>query len=155
MIYIIEWFSWSPRLVRPQQRCSIWQHKGLGQHQDGSMQNLYVGYTALWKRVLDITANKNGRLNAFHVRCLRRIVGIIWYDHEQNKSILAQTGIASMFALLAQKKSTQLGERWRDNRWKAKRTRRPQRHEWSHGVSLKVLRGKRRPMMQRISIYKR
>ena len=42
------------------------------------------------------------RLNAFHLHCLRRILGITWQDHVPNKNILAQVGIPSMFALLTQ-----------------------------------------------------
>ena len=40
------------------------------------------------------------RLNAFHLLCLRRILGITWQECVPNKIILAQLGIPSMFALL-------------------------------------------------------
>ena len=43
------------------------------------------------------------RLNTFHLRCLRRILGIPWQDHVQNKQVLDQAGIQSVFAILSQK----------------------------------------------------
>ena len=44
------------------------------------------------------------RLNSFHLRCLRRILGITWLDRVPNKNVLAQAGIPSMFALLSQRR---------------------------------------------------
>ena len=49
------------------------------------------------------------RLNAFHMRCLRRILGITWQDHTPNKDVLEQAGIPSMFALLTQRRLRWLG----------------------------------------------
>jgi hypothetical protein len=49
------------------------------------------------------------RLNSFHLRCLRKILGITWQDHVPNKDVLAQAGITSMFALLSQKRLRWLG----------------------------------------------
>ena len=49
------------------------------------------------------------RLNSFHLRCLRRILGITWLDRVPNKNVLAQAGIPSMFALLSQRRLRWLG----------------------------------------------
>jgi len=49
------------------------------------------------------------RLNTFHMRCLRRILGISWQDRVPNKDVLAQAGMLSMFALLTQRRLRWLG----------------------------------------------
>ena len=48
------------------------------------------------------------RLNTFHLRCLRRILGITWQDCVPNKD-LAQAGLPSMFALPNQRPIGWLG----------------------------------------------
>lgn len=48
-------------------------------------------------------------LNTFHLRCLRRILGITWRDRIPNKDVLAQEGVPSMFALLVQRRLRWLG----------------------------------------------
>ena len=57
------------------------------------------------------------RLNTFHLRCLRRILGITWQDCVPNKD-LAQAGLPSMFALLNQRRIGWLGHvsRMKDGR---------------------------------------
>ena len=54
-------------------------------------------------------AHQEQRLNAFHMRCLRRILGITWQDHVTNKAVLEKAGILSMFALLSQRRLRWLG----------------------------------------------
>ena len=49
------------------------------------------------------------RLNTFHPRCLRRILGITWQDYVSNKDVVAQAGLPSMFALLNQRRLGWLG----------------------------------------------
>ena len=49
------------------------------------------------------------RLNAFHMRCLRRLLGITWQDHVTNNDVLAQAGLPSMYALLSQRRLRWLG----------------------------------------------
>lgn len=52
----------------------------------------------------------------------------------------------------AVEKSTQLGKRLRENRWEGPQT--PTTDEWTHGVTLIVPRGRRRPMMDEIDPFK-
>ena len=52
---------------------------------------------------------QEGRLNAFHLRCLRKILGITWQDRVPNKDVLARAKIPSMFALLSQRRLRWLG----------------------------------------------
>ena len=54
-------------------------------------------------------SHQERRLNSFHLRCLRRILGITWQDRISNKNVLAQAGTPSMFALLSQRRLRWLG----------------------------------------------
>ena len=49
------------------------------------------------------------RLNAFHLRCLRRLLGITWQDRVTNIDVLAEAGMPSMFAILTQRRLRWLG----------------------------------------------
>ena len=44
-------------------------------------------------------AHQEKRLNVFHMRCLRRILGITWQDKVTNKVVLEKAGIASLYTL--------------------------------------------------------
>ena len=39
------------------------------------------------------TPKRGDRLQAFHMRCLRQIVGGKWYDHVTNNAVRATTGV--------------------------------------------------------------
>ena len=54
-------------------------------------------------------ARQEPRLNSFHLRCLRRILGISWQDRVPNKDVLERAGIPSMFAMLSQRRLRWLG----------------------------------------------
>ena len=49
------------------------------------------------------------RLNTFHLRCLRRILGISWQDHILNTEVLVRAGSLSMYALLTKRRLRWLG----------------------------------------------
>ena len=49
------------------------------------------------------------RLNASHLRCIRRILGISWQQHITNDEALKRAGIPSMFSLLAKRRLCWLG----------------------------------------------
>ena len=48
-------------------------------------------------------------LQAFHLRCLRRILGITWQDKVPNNEVLSRAGIPSMYTLLRQSRLRWLG----------------------------------------------
>ena len=52
--------------------------------------------------------NRN-KLNAFHLRSLRRILGITWTDHISNEAVHSRTGVPSIQALLSNRRLTWLG----------------------------------------------
>jgi len=54
-------------------------------------------------------ASQEKRLSAFHMRCLRRILGITWSDHVTNNDVLERAKILSMTTLLRQRRLRWLG----------------------------------------------
>ena len=46
-------------------------------------------------------AHQEKMLNAFHMRCLRRLLGITWQDKITNKVVLEKAGIPSLYTLKA------------------------------------------------------
>ena len=63
-------------------------------------------------------AHQEKRLNVFHMRCLRRILGITWQDRVTNKVVLEKAGIPSLYTLLKQRRMRWLGHvtRMKDDR---------------------------------------
>ncbi|XP_066021426.1 uncharacterized protein [Pocillopora verrucosa] len=58
-------------------------------------------------------ASQEKRLNTFHMRCLRRILSILWTDKVSNNEVLARANIPSMFTLLRQRRLRWLGHVYR------------------------------------------
>ncbi|XP_010764526.1 uncharacterized protein [Notothenia coriiceps] len=54
-------------------------------------------------------ARHERELNAFHMRCLRNILGITWRDKVTNEAVLARTGSKSMFPTLKVRRLRWLG----------------------------------------------
>ena len=54
-------------------------------------------------------AAQERRLNSFHLRCLRRILGIRWQDRIPNTEVLERARLPSIFALLTQRRLRWLG----------------------------------------------
>jgi hypothetical protein len=54
-------------------------------------------------------SHQERRLNAFHMRNRRRLLGITWQDRVTNTSVLAQAGMPSLFAILSQRRLRWLG----------------------------------------------
>ena len=63
-------------------------------------------------------ARQEKRLNVFHMRCLRRILGITWQERVGNKVVLEKAGIPSLYTLLKQRRMQLLGHvtRMKDGR---------------------------------------
>ena len=56
---------------------------------------------------------QESKLNSFHFRCLRRILGITWRDHVTNVEVLRRTGLPTMFYMLKQRRLRWLGHVFR------------------------------------------
>ncbi len=54
-------------------------------------------------------ARQEHKLNAFHMRCLRHILGIKWQDKVPNTTVLERSGMPSMYCLLKQRRMRWLG----------------------------------------------
>ena len=54
-------------------------------------------------------ARQEKRLNSFHMRCLRRILGISWEDKIPNTEVLSRANLLTMFTLLRQRRLCWLG----------------------------------------------
>ena len=54
-------------------------------------------------------ARQENRLESFHLRCLRRILGITWQDKVTNAAVLEQAGSLSMQLMLSQRRLRWLG----------------------------------------------
>ena len=54
-------------------------------------------------------AKQERKLNGFHVRSLRRILGIIWSDRAPNAQVLKRAGLPTMYTLLRQRRLSWLG----------------------------------------------
>lgn len=58
-------------------------------------------------------AKHERKLNAFHMRCLRSILGVTWKDKITNEEVLARTQLPSLTALLKQRRLRWLGHVYR------------------------------------------
>ena len=58
-------------------------------------------------------ARQEAKLNSFHLRCLRRILGITWQDRIPNTTVLEKAKCLSIHALLSQKHLRWLGHLYR------------------------------------------
>ena len=54
-------------------------------------------------------AGQESRLNTFHLRSIRRILGISWLDKVSNADVLYRAGLPSMYTLLRQRRPRWLG----------------------------------------------
>ena len=54
-------------------------------------------------------ARQERRLNTFHMRCIRRLLGITWQDRVRNEEVLKRAGTRSMHCILKQKRLRWLG----------------------------------------------
>ena len=54
-------------------------------------------------------AHQEKRLNVFHMRCLRRNLGITWQDTVTNEVVLEKAGIPSLYTFLKQRRMRWLG----------------------------------------------
>ena len=54
-------------------------------------------------------ARQEKRLNSFHLRSIRRILGISWQDRVSNTEVLSRANLPSMFTLLRQRRLRWLG----------------------------------------------
>ena len=88
----------------------VWENNKLTINTKMSVCNACVLSALLYRSETWTTyAHQERRLNNFHLRCLRRILGISWQDRVPNIEVLRQVNTFSMFAILSQRRLRWLG----------------------------------------------
>ena len=88
----------------------VWENPKLTNKTKVAVYNACVVSTLLYGSETWTTyARQERRLNSFHMRCLRRILGISWEDKIPNTEVLSRANLPSMFTLLRQRRLRWLG----------------------------------------------
>lgn len=88
----------------------VWENSKLSIKTKMAVYNACVLSTLLYGSETWTTyAKQERRLNAFHMRCVRRILGISWQDRVPNTEVLSRAGLPTMFTLLRQRRLRWLG----------------------------------------------
>ena len=68
-----------------------WRQSSASVHQAPFVRVLRTVNTSLLQETWTLLKSDADRLQAFHMRCLRRILGIRWYDHITNAEVKTRT----------------------------------------------------------------
>ena len=94
----------------------VWSNNKLSDHTKVNVYKACVISTLLYgSESRTMSAHQEKRLNVFHMRCIRRILGITWQDRVTNKVVLEKAGIPSLYTLLKQRRMRWLGHVTRIN----------------------------------------
>ena len=88
----------------------VWQNKHLTVKTKMKVYQACIISTLLYGSESWTTYSKQeNRLEAFHMRCLRRILGVTWEDRITNTAVLNQANMTSIHSLLCQRRLRWLG----------------------------------------------
>ncbi|CAH1226359.1 CD209 [Branchiostoma lanceolatum] len=88
----------------------VWENPKLSVKTKMAVYNACVLSTLLYgSETWSTYAKQENRLNAFHMRCMRRILGISWKDKVTNTEVLSRAGLPTLFTLLRQRRLRWLG----------------------------------------------
>ena len=88
----------------------VWSNNKLSDHTKVNVYKACVISTLLYgSESWTMRANQEKMLNVFHMRCLRRILGITCQDKVTNKVVLEKAGIPRLYTLLKQRCMRWLG----------------------------------------------
>ena len=88
----------------------VWTNSKLTEHTKVQVYKACVISTLLYgSEAWTLRAKQEHKLNAYHMRCLRRILNITWQDKVTNTSVLERAEILSMYSLLKQRRMHWLG----------------------------------------------
>ncbi|XP_072095160.1 uncharacterized protein [Mobula birostris] len=88
----------------------VWENRKLTTHTKVAVYRACVFSTLLYgSETWRLYSRQERRLNAFHLRSLRRILDITWTDRVTNNEVLARAQIPSLFTLLQQRRLRWLG----------------------------------------------
>jgi hypothetical protein len=96
--------------VFAQLRKRVWENQKLTTKTKAMVYSSCVVSTLLYGSEAWTTyAEHEKRLNTFHQRCLRSILGISWKDRVTNAEVLTRTGLSSMYSMLRLRRLRWLG----------------------------------------------
>ncbi|PIK38096.1 hypothetical protein BSL78_25071 [Apostichopus japonicus] len=88
----------------------VWENRMLTTNTKMQVYQACVLRTLLYgSEAWTLYSHQECRLNTFHLRSLRKILGIKWQDQIPNSSVLELAGIQSMYAILSQRRLRWLG----------------------------------------------
>ena len=88
----------------------VWENNMLTINTKMQVYQAVVLSTLLYgSEVWALYSHQERRLSAFHLRCLRRLLGITWQDRVTNIDVLARAGLPSMFSILTTRRLRWLG----------------------------------------------
>ena len=92
----------------------VWENKKLTLNTKIRVYQACVLSTLLYSiETCSLYASQERRLNSFHLRCLRRIMGIKWEDRISNSDVLNRAKLSSIHGLLSQRRLRWLGHVYR------------------------------------------
>ena len=97
----------------------VWENKKLTIKTKVKVYQACVISTLLYgSEAWTLYSSQERKLHAFHMRCLRRLLGITWQDRVRNEDVLERAGTRSMNCILKQKRLRWLGHicRMKDGR---------------------------------------
>ncbi|KAI8494032.1 hypothetical protein Bbelb_283790 [Branchiostoma belcheri] len=88
----------------------VWENKNLSIQTKLRVYEACVLGTLLYgSETWSTYAVQEAKLNAFHMRCLRRILGITWMDRVTNSEVLRRSRSRTMYAILSERRLRWLG----------------------------------------------
>ena len=88
----------------------VWCNKKLTEHTKVEVYKACIISTLLYgSETWTLYSYQENRLNAFHMRCLRRILDISWKDKVTNNEVLERAGITGLHTILKQRRLRWLG----------------------------------------------
>ena len=88
----------------------VWTNNKLSEHTKVQVYNACVLSTLLYgSESWTLHSHEEKRLNNFHMRCLRRLLGITWRDKVTNNTVLERAGPQSLLSILKQRRLRWLG----------------------------------------------
>ena len=92
----------------------VWKNLRLSMKTKVTLYNACVISTLLyWSECWTTYAAQEYRLNVFHMRSLRKLLGISWMSRTPNTIVLSKCGLSTMFTMLRQRILRWLGHVWR------------------------------------------
>lgn len=88
----------------------VWENPKLTIKTKAAVYNACVISTLLYGSETWTTYSRHEKkLNSFHLRCIRHILGVTWKDKVSNSELLSRTGLPTMYTLLRQRRLRWLG----------------------------------------------